>query len=156
MTKENAMMHTRGCDGVACRNKKGNRLNFRKYSNAVIYLSLLLLSACTYFNNQHVQFEHWKLCQAHCDQRYQGCAQNCDDNERICKIKNNAITAVHFARYQQQQNVKGQIVAEELSSFRDPLACRKTTCDCDQDKNICKQACRGVIHKRLQYAMQLN
>ena len=122
----------------------------------LVFMGIWLLSACSYMQNQHQLFEQQKLSAAHCDQRYQHCKQTCDENEKSCLAKSDARAAVHFARYQHQQNVKGQIVTEEVQAFRDPLACRKATCDCDQDKMMCQQAYRGSIYKRLQYAMQLN
>lgn len=131
-------------------------MNLQDFSKSMIYLGMLLLSACAYFDSQHQQFDQNRRCHAHCDQRYQYCTHICDDNENLCRMKAKANAAVHFAQYKHRQQVQGQVVAAELAAFRDPLACRKTTCDCDQDKNMCKQACRGSIRKRLQYAMQLN
>ena len=131
-------------------------LNLKYSSRIGMIFGVLLLSACSYMHHQQQRFEHQKACRAHCDERYRHCMQVCDDNEKLCRIKRDAIAAVHFARYKQQQNLKGQVITEELKAFRDPLACLKTTCDCEQDKMMCKQAYRGAIYKRLQYAMQLN
>lgn len=131
-------------------------MNAKNTSKWLLCLSLWLLSACSYMHNQQQLFEQRKLCIAHCDERFQYCKQTCDENEKLCRMKSEARAAVHFAHYQHQQKVKGQVVMEEVNVFRDPLACRKVTCDCVQDKNMCQQACRGAIHKRLQYAMQLN
>lgn len=38
----------------------------------------------------------------------------------------------------------------ELNSYRDPLQCRKVTCDCLSDFAICKKGCTGVIPTKLQ------
>lgn len=128
-----------------------------KYRSRIgMSIGVLLLSACSYMSHQQQRFAHQKAGSANCDERYRHCMQICDDNEKLCRIKRDAVAAVHFARYKQQQNVKGQVISEELKAFRDPLACLKTTCECEQDIVMCKQAYRGVIYKRLQYAMQLN
>lgn len=116
---------------------------------------MLLLNACSYYQHYSQKVDVRNQCLAQCEQRFQTCQRVCDDNKAVCRAKNKARAAMHFAHYQCQQNVKGQVVSEELNSFRDPLACRKTTCECLEDKNMCQQACRGSIRKRLQYAMQL-
>lgn len=116
---------------------------------------MLLLTACSYYQHYAQKNEHRKQCRMQCEQRFQCCLKVCDDNKALCRMKSKVRAAMHFSQYRQQQNVKGQIVSEELNSFRDPLACRKTTCDCVEDKNMCQQACRGSIRKRLQYTMQL-
>ena len=121
-----------------------------------VCLGLLMLSSCTYLENQHKLFEQTNQCVSYCSQHYHQCKQTCDDNENICQMKNEARAAVHFERYQMQQQVKGQVVMEEEQAFQDPLACMKVTCDCDQDKMMCQQACRGTIFKKMQYVMQLN
>jgi hypothetical protein len=35
-------------------------------------------------------------------------------------------------------------VSRDLNSYRDPLQCRKVTCDCLADNNVCKASCRGL------------
>jgi hypothetical protein len=131
-------------------------VNLHKTAKWLMLLCIGLISACSYMQNQQQLFAQRKISAAHCDQRYQYCQKTCDDNLNLCRTKSDARAARHFARYQQQQNVKGQIVMEEVQAFREPLACRKMTCDCDQDKMMCQQAYRGSIYKRLQSAMQLN
>lgn len=93
------------------------------------------------------------MCYMHCEQRWNHCTQICDEDANRCHAKNDTTAAAHVVRYQQQQAVKGQIIIAALQSFRDPLACRKTSCDCAQDKSMCKEACRGTIYKRLQSVM---
>jgi hypothetical protein len=39
-----------------------------------------------------------------------------------------------------------------LNSYRDPLQCRKVTCNCHADYQVCIQSCSGVIHKQLRVA----
>lgn len=129
--------------------------NLHKVTVTLLSGILLLLTGCSYYQHYEQQLEHKKQCRTHCEQRYQHCLRVCDDNPALCRLKSKARAAAHFAFYQHQQNVKGQVVMEELNAFRDPLVCRNTTCDCVEDKNMCQQACRGFIRKRLQYAMQL-
>lgn len=119
----------------------------------LLSIAILMLSSCSYYYQHQEQVVRGKACYRHCEQQNDQCTQICDDNQNVCRAKNDAMTAARFVRYQHQQAVKGQIMIAELPAFRDPLACRKTTCDCEQDKRMCKQACRGTIYKRLQSVM---
>ena len=126
-----------------------------KFKYGLVCAMMLLLAACSYYQHSMQKQEEIRQCLLHCEQRYQTCLSVCDDNLADCNMKSQARSAVHFAHYRHQQTMKGQVVTAETKAFQDPLACRKTTCDCVEDKNMCHQACRGFINKRLQYAMQL-
>lgn len=55
-----------------------------------------------------------------------------------------------YGRYVHEQEVQGGMVIQELKSYRDPLQCRKVSCNCMADYNVCVQGMSGIIHKRLQ------
>ncbi len=92
------------------------------------------------------------VCKMACQQRLTACNQVCYKNCPTCTKVANASAARHYSQYKQEQCVQGGIIARDLKSYRDPLQCRKTTCNCWADYSVCVQACAGVIHKRLQIA----
>ncbi len=110
-----------------------------------VILLLLLTSCSTYV--QHVKT--LKACKWQCTVIKQRCEQVCKNNCQNCTAFSNAEAAVHFNQYKHQQNIQGSIVALELQSFRDPLQCRKPTCDCTTDFSVCLQSCQGKIRKHL-------
>ena len=111
-----------------------------------LILSLILISGCS----AYVQHErHIKACHSSCKTKMVKCEQMCHNNCPECTMLADTEAAVHFNQYQHQQCVQGSIAALELQSFRDPLQCRKPTCDCKADYQVCYQGCLGKIHKRL-------
>ena len=89
-------------------------------------------------------------CNATCTQHFESCKQNCVDNCPTCSWNSTRQSAANFSKYVNERKVEGKKVMRELNSYRDPLQCRKVTCDCIADLTACKQSCSGVIHKRLQ------
>lgn len=89
-------------------------------------------------------------CHATCMQHLEFCRQNCVDNCPNCSWNSTRQSAANFSKYVNERKVEGKKVMRELNSYRDPLQCRKVTCDCMSDLMACKQSCSGVIHKRLQ------
>ena len=92
------------------------------------------------------------LCKNVCQERLNSCNHECHNNCQECTQGSNCSTARDYNKYKHEQCVQGGIIARELNSYRDPLQCRKTTCDCYADYNVCIQSCNGLIHKRLQAA----
>ncbi|PJD93597.1 MAG: acyltransferase [Legionella sp.] len=117
-------------------------------------LSLLMMSACSYYHHERQVVAQKKTCYANCVKKCKHCLDVCDQNTTVCQAKADAMAAVHFSQYRHQQNVQGELTMAELKSFRDPLACLKTTCDCVQDKRVCQQSCDGKVYKRMQSAMR--
>ncbi len=115
-----------------------------------ITLSFLSLSACAFYQHAHDRIIARQVCYTGCQTQRVQCDHQCDQNAALCNAKADAIAAVHFNHYKRQQSVKGDGLTEELKSFRDPLACTKTTCECVQDYDVCRQSCQGSIYKRLQ------
>lgn len=89
-------------------------------------------------------------CKATCMQHFEFCKHNCVDNCPTCSWNATRQSTANFSKYVREQQVEGKKVMRELNSYRDPLQCRKVTCDCVADLMVCKQSCSGVIRKRLQ------
>jgi site-specific recombinase XerD len=89
-------------------------------------------------------------CNVTCTQHFEYCKQHCVDNCSTCSAQSQITAAKNFEKYAYEREVEGKKVMRELNSYRDPLQCRKVTCDCLVDVAICKQGCTGVIKKRLQ------
>ncbi len=130
----------------------------RQFSGSWLWLgaAIFLLSSCAFYSQFQEKSAQRKACFAHCEQRCFHCDRVCDDNAKLCAAKSDTQAAVHFVLNRHQQMIKGQVVVTDMASFRDPLACMKTTCNCEKDKKMCKQVCRGKIYKRLQSAILLN
>jgi len=88
-------------------------------------------------------------CKLSCIERAKVCKKVCRNNARQCKIYSFHSAARGFKHYFNEQCIEGGIVARDLNSYRDPLQCRKTTCNCRGDFKICVQSCSGLIQKRL-------
>jgi len=115
-----------------------------------IMLGMLSLSACSFYQHFHDKMVAKQACDKACQTRWYQCSRVCDQDSALCNAKADAMAAVHFNHYKRQQCIKGEGITLELKAFRDPLACTKTTCECVQDYDVCKQACQGSIYKRLQ------
>ena len=89
-------------------------------------------------------------CLERCEERLKNCSGLCHNNCHECSNKNHSATAQHYYRWVHEQVVQGGMVSRELNSYRDPLQCRKTTCNCQADYTVCNAACSGNIRKRLQ------
>lgn len=89
-------------------------------------------------------------CQAKCVKQLQRCHHQCDNDCQQCIVPAEAVAEVQYQQFVHQQTIQGGLVARDLKSYRDPLQCVKTTCNCQADYYQCAQACTGTIHKRLQ------
>lgn len=115
----------------------------------VIFFCTILLVSCQSYEGYTQHRKELKSCQMHCKVMMQRCEESCRNSCENCTLLADAEAAVHFNQYKHQQQIQGSIVALELQSFRDPLQCRKTTCACRADFEMCTQACQGTIYKRL-------
>ncbi len=119
-------------------------------SRIALGIAIMMLVACA---NKQVSLEcdqHRAVCQKSCQERFKQCSEICDNSCYKCSAAASCSATRNYNRYKQEQYVQGGIIARELKSYRDPLQCRKTTCNCWADYNVCAQSCRGLIHKRLQ------
>lgn len=89
-------------------------------------------------------------CKQLCVQKLQSCRSTCVNNCPNCCGVARVNSATNYAKYVHEQRIKGVFIARELNSYRDPLQCRKITCNCSADFSTCTQNCTGVIQKRLQ------
>lgn len=116
-------------------------------TRALLYFSFLFIVACSLRMPPD-----FAACEANCIKKSQICHHSCRNNCAECSAFARQSTARQYAHYEWEQVVKGKIIALELNSFRDPLQCRKVTCDCKADYQICMQSCSGVVQKSLQHA----
>lgn len=108
----------------------------------IVIFGLTLLMGCAH----HL---YSKPCQRQCMVQFKACSQQCENNCRQCSQASRCQSSKMYARFVKGQTIQGGIIARQLNSYRDPLQCRKTTCDCETDYRVCSQACHGIIKKRL-------
>jgi len=122
------------------------------FSRAAFYGAVMVLVGCTTYNHVVEQAHTLHVCRLACAQQIKVCGDVCHNDDRDCEISAKNSTTKHYCEYKHEQYVKGGVVARELKSYRDPLQCRKITCDCWADYRVCMESCTGTIHKRLQAA----
>lgn len=94
--------------------------------------------------------ENMAMCKKECHVRFHSCKKTCSNNCKECSSAANCSAARNYSQYKHEQYVQGGAITRELKSYRDQLQCRKTTCNCLADYNVCTQSCTGKVHKRLQ------
>lgn len=85
-------------------------------------------------------------CQGCCKQVLAHCQDHCVNNDRCCRSKGCLATIKSYHQYKKEQCMQGYGVVRRLNSFRDPLQCRKTTCNCMADYRVCMQSCAKEVH----------
>lgn len=106
------------------------------------------LSNCTIHTNSQ-KAQEVAQCSRTCVQNLEICKKKCVDNCPNCTLKANLSAVRHYAQYVNEKKIEGELITRELKSYRDPLQCRKITCNCAADFNVCTQNCTGVIQKQL-------
>lgn len=91
-----------------------------------------------------------RACIAECQTQKAACQSRCSTSCKQCQADADSSMIKRYKTYVHEQCVQGERVALQLQSFRDPLQCRKTSCDCLADHRVCVGACRGTIRKSLQ------
>lgn len=116
-----------------------------------IVLSLMLvgLVACA-TQDGIMQRQNMAVCKVSCMEKYTFCSHVCHDNCSQCTQGANLGAKTTHQAYVHEMCVRGGTIARELKSYRDPLQCLKSTCNCTADYRICVQACGVVIQKTLQ------
>ena len=112
---------------------------------------VIFLVGCATHQDDLVQQEK-RSCVKMCETRLSTCAQVCDKSCADCAHGANQTMRDRYQGYTHDRYVQGRAVTRQLQSYRDPLQCRKTTCNCMADYRVCAEACSGKIHKRLQVA----
>ena len=109
---------------------------------------MLLMLGCSY-QQSSVTPQNIKQCTMSCVQRLDLCKRTCTNNCPNCSAASTARATEHYKHFVHQKQIEGGIITRELNSYRDPLQCRKVTCNCPMDFITCKQGCTGIIHKQL-------
>ncbi len=130
---------------VACNLSTQGLFPFLRFLCCVLLLGLY---GCHAKNTLRAQ--EFAQCNSICIQHLDFCKQNCTDNCSTCSQKSLYSSTMNYKKYVNEQKIEGQRVMRELNSYRDPLQCRKVTCNCQADFLACKQSCTRVIPKRLQ------
>lgn len=120
---------------------------FLRYILCVLMLGHLV--SCTTHYPTTVKKHEVQQCLSLCAQRFDACQKTCIYNCSLCSAAANQKTILNYARYVHEEQVEGGFVTRGLKSYRDPLQCRKVTCNCYADLSVCKQNCTGIIHKQI-------
>lgn len=121
-------------------------------ARVVFTVSIILLTSCIHKLITPQAKDSYASCKASCEQRSRACNKVCRNNCQQCNAYSWQKAKNGYYNYRHEETVNGGFIARELKSYRDPLQCRKTTCDCRGDYQVCMQSCGGVIKKRLQVA----
>ena len=113
------------------------------------FIFLTLVIGCTTQSKVLIKTQDPKQCLSLCTQRFESCKQTCVNNCAVCSASSNRSTILNYAKYVHEEQVEGGYVTRGLKSYRDPLQCRKVTCNCYADLSTCEQSCTGIIHKQL-------
>jgi hypothetical protein len=110
---------------------------------------LIGLVSCATDEKIQVNPQSLTLCKMTCSQHLESCSQNCTNNCPRCSAESSYTSTKNYLKYVHEKQVEGGYIARGLKSYRDPLQCRKVSCNCISDFLACKQNCVGVIQKRL-------
>ena len=124
------------------------------FANLTLFLLVMMLSACV-FHAHSPGNTPLTACMMKCQQSALQCKKTCYNNCPGCCRRANSMANKNFSRYKHEEIVKGGQVVRQAKSYRDPLKCKKTSCDCRADYQICVQTCGGVrLRKTLQAVPQ--
>ena len=111
---------------------------------------VLSLSSCSYYKDFAHKEQEKTACHHVCQDKLRHCLAICHNSRHDCSVSAHMHASRQHQKYQREQMIQGQDEVLELNSFRDPLQCQKTTCECREDVRVCRQFCDGRIRKRLQ------
>jgi len=112
----------------------------------IIVLFFIFVLGCTNNQNKSSNIDV-NGCKKQCYTQAKSCLSTCQNSCSKCRAKSQKETRNSYIDYVKEKCIEGGTIARELNSYRDPLQCRKTTCDCRADYEVCRQACTGSIHK---------
>ena len=107
---------------------------------------LLFLGGCVVSHQTPAASKCLKLC----EETFLNCSNKCANSCSRCNLSLHNTSKINYNKYLNERKVEGAINARNLQSYRDPLQCRKVTCNCDIDLTTCTQNCTGVVKKSLQ------
>ena len=121
---------------------------------AMVRFSLMLflmasVLACSNIKHDVEQSRTLTQCKKTCQIKRAACFDICDDGCKPCEFAADKRAERHYQAFKREQCVRGGTITRELQSYRDQLQCRKTSCNCQDDYQVCVQSCHGVIRKRL-------
>lgn len=111
---------------------------------------LLGLSGCIIQKKIVTNHKAFNQCKSFCVQRLDSCRQYCTNSCPRCSSASTYTSTTNYLKYVHEKKIQGGYITRGLNSYRDPLQCRKVSCNCASDFNTCVQSCSGVIQKRLQ------
>lgn len=113
---------------------------------------LLFPLGCSLKPQNDISVLEIKQCKSMCAKRLDSCKLSCTDNCPRCSAEATHVAAVNYLNYIHEKEIEGGSILRVLKSYRDPLQCRKVTCNCSADFATCNQGCTGIIQKRLRSA----
>lgn len=122
------------------------------FSRIMLCSIVVLLTGCASYAGFIKHSHERAACKTTCQQRLMLCNQSCNNSCPGCCLSANQRAAREYNHYKHQQIIQGKSMVRQVNSYRDPLQCRKTTCECPTDYRTCIQTCAGKIPKRLQVA----
>ena len=122
------------------------------FASFILLCMLIMLPSCSVYKYFQQKTQKINECHHACQDKLRHCLSICHNDRYNCSSAAHALAQRRYKRYLHEQSLKGQDQILELNSFRDPLQCRKTSCECLADVRVCRQFCNGTIRKRLQVA----
>lgn len=106
---------------------------------------LVFLVACAHKPSHLSADGHGYDCDAGCRAALTTCNQECQNSCQLCKKHTQRMTDRRYRIYVARQKAQGLPVIQMRDAYKDPLRCKKVTCDCASDYDICKQLCTGKV-----------
>lgn len=121
-------------------------IGFSKNAPCYLLCSIFFLgiSSCEKVPPNVLQSHTLDQCKKSCIHHFAFCHQNCVNNCPTCSVASAKSAAKNYAQYVSERRIEGKKVMRELNSYRDPLQCRKVSCDCMADLALCNKGCKGV------------
>lgn len=116
----------------------------RPYKFFFLIFCLVVLSSCLSMHDMDKQL--FKKCIQQCQKKMHNCLMICQNNCENCVNSSNVTTENSYTRYINEQKIQGIGVIRQLNSYRDPLQCRKHTCNCNLDYKFCSNLCYSPQH----------
>lgn len=113
-------------------------------------LACFTLLSCNSINHRLPNLNKPNACQQICLKNLEFCRQSCDNNCRLCSTGVTNEARKDCLQYEHEVKIRGGYITRGLNSYRDPLKCRKVTCNCAADFDTCNQGCKGIIRKKIQ------
>ena len=115
-------------------------------------IALISLMGCASDEKIQINPQSLSLCKFSCAKRFEVCQNKCVNNCPTCSADSSYTSRSNYFKYAHEKLVQGGYITRGLNSYRDPLQCRKVTCNCVADLIACNQNCARVIEKRFRGA----